>query len=171
MVVVMKEWNNGHGYSFGRCGLSLTVEFSDVDTGTLTDVTTLSKSLVAVFLGGLLGSASRIGITLIAGRIEDYWWPYPILFVNLVGSFVLGFLVGRGMGKTPAWLQLGITTGFLGAFTTLSAISLDVAVPAVRHGIAPLLVMGSYAVGSIVLGLVSAIAGLRLGARRSGATS
>lgn len=167
MVVVMKEWNNGHRYSFGRCGLSLTVEFSDVDTGTLTTVTALSKSLLAVFIGGLLGSTARIGITLIAGRIDEYWWPYPILFVNLVGSFALGFLVGRGMGNLPSWLQLGITTGFLGGFTTLSAISLDVAVPAVRYGIGPLVVMGSYAVGSIVLGLVSAIVGLRLGSRRS----
>ncbi len=139
-----------------------------MDTGTLTDVTALSKSFVAVFLGGLLGSAARIVITLIAGRVDEYWWPYPILLVNLIGSFALGFLVGRGMGKTPAWLQLGITTGFLGAFTTLSAISLDVAIPAVRHGLGPLLIMGSYAIGSIVLGLVSAIAGLRLGARRWG---
>jgi CrcB protein len=151
--------------------ISLTAEISDVDTSTLTNVTALSKSLLAVFVGGLLGSAARIGISLIAGRIDEYWWPYPILFVNLFGSFALGFLVGRGMGKLPAWLQLGITTGFLGGFTTLSAISLDVAVPAVRHGFVTLLVMGSYAVGSIVLGLVSAIVGLRLGSRRSEVTS
>lgn len=134
-------------------------------------MTALSKSVLAVFLGGVLGSAARIGISLIAGRIDEYWWPYPILFVNLVGSFALGFLVGRGMGRLPSWLQLGITTGFLGGFTTLSAISLDVAIPAVRHGLGPLLVMGSYAVGSIVLGLVSAIAGLRLGSRRSEVSS
>lgn len=151
--------------------ISLTAEFSDVDTGTLTVVSVLSKTILAVFIGGLLGSTARIGITLVAGRLDDYWWPYPILAINLFGSFALGFLVGRGMGKLPAWLQLGITTGFLGGLTTLSAISLDVAVPAVRHGIGPLLVMGSYAIGSIVLGLISAIIGLRLGARRSGVSS
>jgi len=130
-------------------------------------VHTSVKSVLAVFIGGLAGSAARIGITLVAGQIDDYWWPYPTLLVNLVGSFVLGFLIGHGMNSVPAWLRLGVTTGFLGAFTTLSAISLDVAVPIVRHGVGPLIVMGSYAIGSIILGLVSAIVGLRLGARRS----
>ena len=129
------------------------------------------KSVLAVFIGGLAGSAARIGITLVAGQINDYWWPYPTLLVNLVGSFVLGFLIGHGMRSVPAWLRLGVTTGFLGAFTTLSAISLDVAVPIVRHGVGPLIVMGSYAIGSIILGLVSAIVGLRLGARRSGVSA
>ena len=129
------------------------------------------KSVLAVFIGGLAGSAARIGITLVAGQIDDYWWPYPTLLVNLVGSFVLGFLIGHGMNSVPAWLRLGVTTGFLGAFTTLSAISLDVAVPIVRHGVGPLIVMGSYAIGSIILGLVSAIVGLRLGARRSGVSA
>ncbi|MBJ7433553.1 MAG: CrcB family protein [Microbacteriaceae bacterium] len=128
------------------------------------------KSVLAVFIGGLVGSAARIGITLVAGQIDDHWWPYPTLFINLVGSFALGYLVARGMPSLPAWIRLGVTTGFLGAFTTLSAISLDVVVPIIRHGVGPLIVMGSYAVGSIIVGLVCAIAGLRLGARGSVAT-
>ena len=141
------------------------------DTGTLATVPAHLKPLLAVFVGGVIGSAARIGLTLVAGRIDDYWWPYPTLLINLVGSFALGYLVGHGTSSVPAWLRLGVTTGFLGAFTTLSAISLDVAVPIVRHGLGPLLVFGSYAIGSIVMGLVCAIAGLRLGARRSEATT
>jgi CrcB protein len=140
-------------------------------TSTLTVVHPSVKSVLAVFAGGLLGSAARIGITLLAGRIDDYWWPYPTLFVNLVGSFALGYLVGHGMSTVPVWMRLGVTTGFLGAFTTLSAISLDVAVPIVRHGLGPFIVMGSYAVGSIIMGLVCAVVGLRLGARRSEASA
>lgn len=128
------------------------------------------KSVLAVFVGGLLGSAARVVITLVAGQIDDYWWPYPTLVINLIGSFALGYIVARGMPSVPAWMRLGVTTGFLGAFTTLSAISLDVAVPIVRHGVGPLVVMGTYAVGSIIMGLVFAIAGLRLGAGRSAAT-
>ncbi len=128
------------------------------------------KSVLAVFVGGLLGSSARVVITLVSGQIDDYWWPYPTLVINLIGSFALGYIVARGMPSVPAWMRLGVTTGFLGAFTTLSAISLDVAVPIVRHGVGPLVVMGTYAVGSIIMGLVFAIAGLRLGARRSAAT-
>jgi CrcB protein len=165
MCIVMEERNYGHGHSFGVVGTSLTANFSTTDTGTLALVHTSLKSVLAVFVGGLAGSAARIGITLAAGQIDDYWWPYPTLVINLVGSFALGYLVARGMPSLPVWLRLGVTTGFLGAFTTLSAISLDVAVPIVRHGVGPLLVMGSYAAGSIIVGLVCAIAGLRLGAR------
>ena len=149
---------------------SLTAKLWATDTSTLTIVHTSLKSVLAVFVGGLVGSAARIGITLVAGQIDDRWWPYPTLLVNLIGSFVLGYLVARRLSSVPAWMRLGITTGFLGAFTTLSAISLDVAVPIVRYGAVPLVVMGSYAIGSIIMGLVCAIAGLRLGARRSGAT-
>ena len=149
---------------------SLTAKLWATDTSTLTIVHTSLKPVVAVFVGGLVGSAARIGIALVAGEIDDYWWPYPTLLVNLIGSFVLGYLVARRMSSIPAWMHLGVTTGFLGAFTTLSAISLDVAVPIVRHGAAALVVMGSYAIGSIIVGLLCAIAGLRLGARRSGAT-
>lgn len=149
---------------------SLTAKLWATDTSTLTIVHTSLKPVVAVFVGGLVGSGARIGIALVAGQIDDYWWPYPTLLVNLIGSFVLGYLVARRMSSIPTWMRLGVTTGFLGAFTTLSAISLDVAVPIVSHGVGPLIVMGSYAIGSIILGLVSAIAGLRLGARRSVAT-
>ena len=106
------------------------------------------KPFLAVFLGGVLVSAARIGLTIVAGKIDDYWWPYPTLLINLVGSFALGYLVGHGMSGLPSWARLGVTTG-----------------------IGPLVVFGSYAIGSIVMGLVCAIAGLRLGARRSGATS
>lgn len=171
MIIVMEERNYGHGHSFGVAGTSLTANFSTTDTGTLAVVHSSVKSGIAVLVGGLLGSAARIGITLFAGQIDDYWWPYPTLLVNLVGSFALGYLVGHGMSSVPVWMRLGVTTGFLGAFTTLSAISLDVAVPIVRHGVGPLVVMGSYAIGSIIMGIVCAIAGLRLGRRRSGATS
>jgi len=133
-------------------------------------VHTSLKPVLAVFVGGIAGSAARISIALVAGRFDDYWWPYPTLVVNLVGSFVLGYLVARRMSSAPTWVRLGVTTGFLGAFTTLSTISLDVALPIVRHGVVPLVAMGSYAVVSIIVGLVCAIAGLRLGARGSAAT-
>ncbi len=149
---------------------SLTAKLWATDTSTLTIVHTSLKSVLAVFVGGLIGSAARIGITLVAGQIDNYWWPYPTLVINLFGSFLLGYLVARRMSSVPAWMRLGVTTGFLGAFTTLSAISLDVAAPIVRHDVGPLVVMASYAVGSVIMGLVCAIAGLRLGARRSGAT-
>ncbi|MEY4312941.1 MAG: fluoride efflux transporter CrcB [Actinomycetota bacterium] len=126
------------------------------------------KTALGVFVGGALGSAARIGVGLILARFDGTWWPYSVLVVNLVGSFALGFLVGNGMHRLPVWARMGATTGFLGAFTTLSAISLDVAVPIVRHGAVEALVMAPYAIGTMIVGVICAIVGLRLGARSAG---
>jgi CrcB protein len=126
------------------------------------------KTVIGVFLGGALGSAARIATSLVLARFDGTWWPYSVLTVNLIGSFALGFLVGNGMHRLPVWLRMGATTGFLGSFTTLSAISLDVAVPMVRHGAVEALVMAPYAIGSMIVGVICAIIGLRLGARSAG---
>ena len=124
------------------------------------------KAVFAVFVGGLLGSAARFAVDFSVTTIVGEWWPYGILLINLSGSAAMGYIVGHGFGRIPAWARLGITTGFLGSFTTLSAISLDVAVPVIRHGGAGLALMAPYAVGSIILGVVCAVWGLRLGTRR-----
>ncbi len=126
------------------------------------------KTALGVFLGGALGSTARIGVGLVLARFDGTWWPYSVLTVNLVGSFLLGLLVGHGMHHLPVWARMGATTGFLGAFTTLSAISLDVAVPMVRHGAVEAIVMAPYAIGTMIVGVICAIVGLRLGARLRG---
>lgn len=129
------------------------------------------RAFLAVFVGGLAGSSARFAIDLAVTGIAGDWWPYGILVINLTGSFAMGFVVGHGFGAWPAWLRMGVTTGLLGSYTTLSAISLDVAVPIIRHGLAGLTVMAPYAIGSIVLGVVAAVWGLRLGGRRREAVS
>lgn len=126
------------------------------------------RAFLAVFVGGLAGSALRFIIDVSVTEFAGEWWPYGILVVNLTGSFAMGYIVGHGFGSWPAWLRLGSTTGFLGSYTTLSAISLDVAVPIIRHGFAGVAVMLPYAIGSIVLGVVVAVWGLRLGQRFAG---
>jgi CrcB protein len=77
------------------------------------------------------------------------------LFVNLVGSFVLGFLAGPIPRRTSLLLLLGI--GFCGCLTTFSSWMLDVAklIQAGRPLWGLLLI-----VGSLVLGLLSAAGGL-----------
>jgi CrcB protein len=82
------------------------------------------------------------------------------LLVNLVGSFVLGVLVGPVPVPSAVVLLVGI--GFCGSLTTFSSWMLDV----VRlhqgghGGLAVLLVAGSLA-----LGLLAAVAGQRLSPR------
>lgn len=130
------------------------------------------KPALAVLIGGFLGSLARLLASLGTEYLTGDDWPLGTLLVNVSGSFALGYLTANGMRLLPAWTRLGITTGFLGAFTTLSAISLDVALPLAQSDGLKLMSIGPYAIGSAIIGVVAAIVGLRLGtgqAKQAGA--
>ncbi|MFC6904398.1 CrcB family protein [Halalkalicoccus tibetensis] len=74
-----------------------------------------------VGLGGAVGAVSRYLVGLGVGRF-DVRFPYETLFVNVVGSFVLGWVTFAGAGE-GALLVVGI--GACGAFTTFSSFSVD----------------------------------------------
>jgi CrcB protein len=105
-----------------------------------------------------LGAAVGAPLRLLAGhhldrvRVEHrvHWGT---LLVNLIGSALLGWLVGHGVDGRPL-LLLG--TGFCGALTTYSA----VAVQSVNRGGWPGL---AYAVGTVAGCLAAAWAGYQLG--------
>lgn len=90
-----------------------------------------------------LGAAVGAPLRLLAGLYLDRRTHWGTLLVNLLGSFVLGWLVGHGVDGRPL-LLLG--TGFCGAFTTYSAVAVQ-ALDRGGHGLA-------YAVGT-VLGCVA----------------
>jgi CrcB protein len=76
---------------------------------------------LAVALGGALGSLTRAVLDLPALTTGDInLWT--ILLVNLVGAGLLGFVTGHGTPSWPVPIRAGVTTGFLGSFTTFSAI-------------------------------------------------
>lgn len=102
-----------------------------------------------VALGAAFGAPAR----LLAGRYLDRTTHWGTLLVNLVGSAVLGWLVGHGVDGNAMTLW---GTGFCGAFTTYSS----VAVQSVnRGGRAGLL----YAAATVVLCLGAAAAGYAIG--------
>lgn len=116
-------------------------------------------ALTAVAAGGLVGSASRSAIVLLVGEGS---FPVAILVVNLVGSFLLGYYVARRERAVSARYSLhfwGI--GALGAFTTFSTFSVDL-VRLLDEGHVATATL--YVMASLVGGLVSAVAGLRIGA-------
>lgn len=81
---------------------------------------------LAVALGGALGSLTRYYMVA-ALRRADPAFPWGTLLVNVTGSFLIGaawaYLLARP--GTPEWLRVGLMTGVLGGYTTLSSISLD----------------------------------------------
>ena len=78
-----------------------------------------------VALGGALGATLRYATMLGATRILGAGFPVGTIFINIVGSFIMGFLVI--ILDQRNWLSLYpfLMIGMLGGFTTFSAFSLD----------------------------------------------
>ncbi len=78
--------------------------------------------LLWVALGGAVGSVGRVLIT-VALPAERFAWG--TLLVNITGSFLIGWLMGRlgGPAGENARLHALLVAGFCGGFTTFSAFS------------------------------------------------
>ncbi|MDA3905905.1 MAG: fluoride efflux transporter CrcB [Bacteroidales bacterium] len=77
--------------------------------------------LLYIAFGGIIGSVLRYVIAGIPHKF--YWGTFPIgtLFVNLLGSFLIGFgFVLLGKENIPENLKLFLFIGILGSFTTFS---------------------------------------------------
>ena len=76
------------------------------------------KTIMSVSIGGFLGGITRYELSVLLGGDG-------ILYANLIGSFLLAFItyyfIERGL--LAAWLNAGIGTGFIGAFTTFSSLA------------------------------------------------
>ncbi len=109
---------------------------------------------LVVFVGAGVGGAIRHGMNIWVARFLGTHFPWHTFFINILGSTVMGLVVGwfvvRGAGA-EGHLRLFLTTGVLGGFTTFSAFSLDTMLLWERHEhlLAALYVGGSVA-GAIV---------------------
>lgn len=120
-----------------------------------------------VALGGAVGTGVREALSL-AWPSPPGAFPLTILVINVVGAFVLGFLLealsrrGADTGRRRG-MRLLLGTGVLGGFTTYSSLAAAVASLTGGHGA----VAVTYALSSLVVGLVAAAAGIAAGARLS----
>ena len=83
---------------------------------------------LAVALGGAAGSLARFGLVVALKRV-DAQLPWATLLVNVGGSFLIGAVWAWCLARpdTPEWVRVGLMTGVLGGFTTLSSVSLETA--------------------------------------------
>ena len=117
--------------------------------------------LLAVAIGAAIGAPARYAISR-AWTSGDTSFPSATLLVNLLGAFLLGVLLeslarrGEDIGRRRI-LRLLLGTGFCGAFTTYSALAveIDLLVRGHRDGIALL-----YAAVSVIGGLVVTAIGI-----------
>jgi CrcB protein len=119
-------------------------------------------TLVFVALGGALGAVSRYGVTLGAARLGVTGFPYATLFVNILGSLLIGLFAAwlSGQATTNDNIKSLIQVGFLGAFTTFSTFSLD-ALLLLEQG--RLLHAGLYIAASLLVCLAACFVGLFAG--------
>ena len=117
--------------------------------------------LLGIAVGGAIGSLLRY---LLAGwiqRVLGDLLPWGTLVVNVLGSFLLGFLAAllRGPVLVREEVRLFLLVGLLGGFTTFSTFSFET-LRLAQAG--QFLAATLNVVASVVLGLLAAWMGLRL---------
>jgi len=125
------------------------------------------RKYLFIAIGGALGAMLRVavkGVDLheIMGKI-----PVNTLLINLSGSFLLAFILTFAYTRfelNPD-IRLGVTVGFLGAFTTFSAMCKEItSFICAGH----LLLAIIYTLLSIIFGLLCAWLGILLGEKLTG---
>jgi CrcB protein len=118
-------------------------------------------TVVAVAVGGALGSSARYGV---AWWMREWLGPnaWGTFTVNVTGALVLGVIAGATAQRanfSPA-LRDGLTVGVLGGYTTFSSLMYE----AVRQAESGLLLSASLNLaGSVAVGVAVMVLGLALG--------
>ncbi len=113
--------------------------------------------VLIVFGAGGAGCTVRYLVSLWAGDWFGTAFPYGTLIVNLVGAFLMTFVMELSLriASFPDDLRLALTTGFLGGLTTYSSFNYESS--ALALGDAPsrsLVNVGVTLVGCAVAGLL-----------------
>ena len=129
------------------------------------------QQLLWIGLGSGLGGALRYLLDSLVVLAGLALLPLSTLFINLTGSFLIGYLAGLwatggAMTAHPYKWHFWIT-GFCGGYTTFSTFSWHI-LALVQKGEGSL--AGAYAAGSIALGLIAVWMGLSLAMRKQSAT-
>ena len=122
-----------------------------------------ARTVLLVFVGGVVGTALRESIVLATAVVTPDRWA--VLAVNLVGAFALGFLVSRLSARAENDRRRDVRSlvgvGILGGFTTYSALAVDIAARLADETSGAL----AYGILSLAGGLMSAALGLAAGRR------
>ena len=83
--------------------------------------------VLVISIGAILGANARWFISRYAARVVGPVFPFGTLFINVTGSFIVGFFMiwaGERVLLDPRW-RLLIVIGFCGSFTTFSSFAFE----------------------------------------------
>jgi len=118
-------------------------------------------SIAAIAGGGALGAVLRHSANQGAMHLFGAEYPYGTLFVNVLGSFLMGVLISyfAHVWQPSAEFRIFLVTGFLGAFTTFSTFSLDFVTLFDRGAMVPAF---GYIAISVLMGIGALMMGMAL---------
>lgn len=121
---------------------------------------------VYVGVAGAVGALARYGLGLLVDSFGTSPFPVATLFINLIGSFLLGWLTHRFLqaGKPSPQIVTIIGTGMIGSFTTFSTFSVETIQLLENDHV---LLAIAYVFLSITFGLWSSWFGYRIGTKTS----
>jgi len=122
------------------------------------------KLYFLIGIAGGLGAMARYALTSLLAASAGRAFPWGTLSVNVIGSGLMGFL---GVWLLTRWsvpmeYRVAVLTGFLGAFTTMSAFSVDTLALMQRQA---WLLAAVYAAGTVLICLAAARGGMLLAER------
>lgn len=99
--------------------------------------------------GGALGAILRFGLSRVFSSLA---LPWGVFAINIVGSFLLGLVLGQQMKHSlSSSMMYFLATGLLGAFTTFSTLSWENLQLWERGSYG---ILGASVVGQVVLGII-----------------
>lgn len=126
------------------------------------------EKIILLAVGGACGTLGRYGMSGLAHRLFGESFPFGTFFVNILGCFLFGLIVGffeiRGAPGPEARLLL--LTGFMGAFTTFSTFIYE---SSAMIRLSEWLPLAANLAGQITVGLILMFLGMAVARILSGA--
>ncbi len=85
------------------------------------------KDFLAISVAAIVGANLRYLLSRFAAKELGSVFPYGTLFINIIGSFVVGFFIvwtAERVLVDPRW-RLLVVVGFCGSFTTFSSYAFE----------------------------------------------